>query len=181
MVIIIYSTQKAEPIPEHSITVARSKKLFQWFEGCPRNPIFTHRNLGMDYPVIYAGHGDLVDDGKGNWYVVMLASRPCKKHSSMGRETFLARVIWENGWPVIAPGVGHLEDEFTIDMPEHRFAEEITNSDVIHFWGEQLDQRLVAIEDWTSGIYSLTEREGALRMYLRKEKISREQTVHILV
>ena len=158
--------------PEHSITVARSKKLFQWFEGCPRNPIFTHRNLGMDYPVIYAGHGDLVDDGKGNWYVVMLASRPCKKHSSMGRETFLARVIWENGWPVIAPGVGHLEDEFTIDMPEHRFAEEITNSDVIHFWGEQLDQRLVAIEDWTSGIYSLTEREGALRMYLRKEKIS---------
>lgn len=90
----------------------------------------------------------------------------------MGRETFLARVIWENGWPVIAPGVGHLEDEFTIDMPEHRFAEEITNSDVIHFWGEQLDQRLVAIEDWTSGIYSLTEREGALRMYLRKEKIS---------
>lgn len=77
----------------------------------------------------------------------------------MGRETFLARVIWENGWPVIAPGVGHLEDEFTIDMPEHRFAEEITNSDVIHFWGEQLDQRLVAIEDWTSGIYSLTERE----------------------
>ena len=112
------------------------------------------------------------DDGKGNWYVVMLASRPCKKHSSMGRETFLARVIWENGWPVIAPGVGHLEDEFTIDMPEHRFVEEITNSDVIHFWGEQLDQRLVAIEDWTSGIYSLTEREGALRMYLRKEKIS---------
>lgn len=81
--------------PEHSISVARSRKLFQWFEGCPRNPIFTHRNLGMDYPVIYAGHGDLVDDGHGNWYVVMLASRPCRKHSSMGRETFLAKVIWE--------------------------------------------------------------------------------------
>ena len=80
---------------------------------------------------------------------------------------------------MIAPGVGHLEDEFTIDMPEHRFAEEITNSDVIHFWGEQLDQRLVAIEDWTSGIYSLTEREGALRMYLRKEKDFRESKLCI--
>lgn len=56
--------------PEHSISVARSRKLFQWFEGCPRNPIFTHRNLGMDYPVIYAGHGDLVDDGHGNWYTI---------------------------------------------------------------------------------------------------------------
>lgn len=51
--------------PEHSISIARSKKLFQWFEGCPRNPIFTHRNLGKNYPVIYAGHGDLVEDGKG--------------------------------------------------------------------------------------------------------------------
>lgn len=64
--------------PEHSISVARSRSLWQWFEGCPRNPIFTHRNLGMDYPVIYAGHGDLVDDGHGNWYVIMLASRPAR-------------------------------------------------------------------------------------------------------
>ena len=66
--------------PEHSISVARSKKLFQWFEGCPRNPIFTHRNSWEWITrLIYAGHGDLVDDGYGNWYVVMLASRPCKK------------------------------------------------------------------------------------------------------
>lgn len=119
--------------PEHSISVARSKKLFQWFEGCPRNPIFTHRNLGMDYPVVYAGHGDLVDDGYGNWYVVMLASRPCKKHSSMGRETFLAKVIWENGWPVIAPQVGRLEDFVEIPLEEHRFANEVTSSIVFSF------------------------------------------------
>ena len=59
--------------PEHSISVARSKELFSWFEGCKRNPIFSHRNLGKDYPVIYAGHGDLVDDEDGNWYMVMLA------------------------------------------------------------------------------------------------------------
>ena len=56
--------------------------------------------------MIYAGHGDLVEDGKGNWYVVMLASRPCEGHSSMGRETFLAKVTWENGWPVIAEASG---------------------------------------------------------------------------
>ena len=72
--------------PEHSISIARSKKLFQWFEGCPRNPIFTHRNLGKNYPVIYAGHGDLVEDGKGNWYVVMLASRPCSGLQTCGRK-----------------------------------------------------------------------------------------------
>ena len=158
--------------PEHSISVARSKKLFQWFEGCPRNPIFTHRNLGMDYPVVYAGHGDLVEDGNGNWYVVMLASRPCKKHSSMGRETFLAKVIWEDGWPVIAPGVGRLEDYVEISFPEYRFANEVTPSDCIHFWDETLDKRLIGIEKRNEEIYSLSERAGMLRLYCRREKIT---------
>lgn len=158
--------------PEHSISVARSKELFKWFEGCPRNPIFTHRNLGMDYPVIYAGHGDLVDDGRGNWYVVMLASRPCMKHSSMGRETFLAKVTWENGWPVIAPGVGHLEDEVEIPLDEYRFPKEAGLSDYIDFWSDELDDRLVGIGKRDSQIYSLTERKGMLRLYNREQKIT---------
>ncbi len=158
--------------PEHSISIARSKSLFQWFEGCPRNPIFTHRNLGMDYPVIYAGHGDLVEDGYGNWYVVMLASRPCKKHCSMGRETFIAKVIWENGWPVIAPGIGHLEEKIEIPMEEVRFPEEIGKTDALHFWKKDLDQRLVGIGKRNEEIYSLTANEGMLRLYNRKEKIT---------
>lgn len=162
--------------PEHSITVARSRELFQWFEGCPRNPIFTHRNLGMDYPVIYAGHGDLVDDGHGNWYVVMLASRPCEKHSSMGRETFLAKVIWENGWPVIAPGVGHLEDEISLPMEECRFAEEMTESDFLTFWDQTLDMRLVGIGSRDPEMYSLTEREGMLRLFTAPECIETMET-----
>lgn len=158
--------------PEHSISIARSKSLFQWFEGCPRNPIFTHRNLGTDYPVIYAGHGDLVEDGYGNWYVVMLASRPCKKHCSMGRETFIAKVIWENGWPVIAPGVGHLEEKIEIPMEEVRFPEEIGKTDALHFRKKGLDQRLVGIGKRNEQIYSLTANEGMLRLYNRKEKIT---------
>lgn len=85
--------------------------------------------------MIYAGHGDLVEDGKGNWYVVMLASRPCEGHSSMGRETFLAKVTWENGWPVIAEGVGHLEDTLELPTKEYRFPEEVSStSDHISFW-----------------------------------------------
>ena len=95
---------------DHCICVARTRSLEEPFEGCPRNPVFTHRHLGLEYPVTCAGHGDLVDDGHGNWYIVMLACRRCKDCSSMGRETFLAKVQWENGWPVIAEGVGHLED-----------------------------------------------------------------------
>lgn len=157
--------------PEHSISVARSKKIFQWFEGCPRNPIFTHRNLGMDYPVIYAGHGDLVDDEAGNWYIVMLASRPCEKHSSMGRETFLAKVTWEKEWPVISAGVGRLEDEVELPLEEYRFGKEVMEHDHFHFFGDRLDDRLLGIIKRDMVMYSLKERKGFLRLYTRKEEI----------
>lgn len=160
--------------PEHSISVARSKDIFKWFEGCPRNPIFSHRNLGKDYPIIYAGHGDLVDDENGNWYVVMLASRQCEKHCSMGRETFLAKVIWEDGWPVISPGIGRLEDKVEIPLETVRFSEENQWNDVIHFFDNTLDQRLVGIEKRNETIYSLEDRKGYLRLFAKQNRIEDE-------
>lgn len=157
--------------PEHAISVARSKELFKWFEGCPRNPIFTHRNLGKDYPVIYAGHGDLVDDKDGNWYIVMLASRPCKKKCSLGRETFLAKVVWEDGWPVINPGIGKLTEEVELPFEEYTFPKEVGSVDNIHFDSATLDERLVGIENINSNFYSLKDRPGYLRLFARPERI----------
>ena len=101
--------------PNHAVTVARSKEIFGPYENNPNNPILTHRHLGKDYPVIYVGHADLVDDTQGNWYLVMLASRRCEGYVGLGRETFLAKVFWEDGWPVVNPGVGKLED--TVMLP----------------------------------------------------------------
>lgn len=157
--------------PEHSISVARSKELFKWFEGCPRNPVFTHRNLGMDYPVVYAGHGDLVDDGKGNWYIIMLASRPCKRHSSMGRESFLAKVTWENGWPVVNAGIGKLCESMELPFEECRFANEISHHDHLHFYEGKLDDRLLGIHTRNESQYSLSARKGFIRLFAGKEKI----------
>lgn len=93
----------------HCIAVARSRQLTGPYEGCPDNPIFTHRHLGKQYPVTCVGHGDLVEDHQGNWYMVLLACRPQEGYTLKGRETFLAKVVWEDGWPVVNPGTGHLE------------------------------------------------------------------------
>lgn len=101
--------------PEHAVTVARSRDIFGPYTGNPKNPILTHRHLGKDYPVCYVGHADLVDDINGNWYMVMLASRRCEGYIGLGRETFLAKVVWEDGWPVVNPGVGKLED--IVELP----------------------------------------------------------------
>ena len=90
------------------------------------NPIITHRHLGKDYPIRYVGHADLIEDTEGNWYAVMLASRPCEWHTNLGRETFLAKVTWEDGWPVFNAGIGILEDEVTVPLAESEGEELIT-------------------------------------------------------
>lgn len=166
--------------PGHSISVARSEKIFQWFEGCPRNPIFTHRNLGADYPVIYAGHGDLVDDENGNWYIVMLASRPCKRHCSMGRETFLAKVIWEEEWPVINAGLGRLEEQVEIPLKEERFGQEVMERDHFYFYGDQLDERFLGIIKRPDEMYSLKDRTGFLRLFTTRETINEKKCASYL-
>lgn len=106
--------------PNHAISVARSKNVFGPFENNFNNPIFTHRHLGIDYPIKYVGHGDLFKAANGEWYMTMLAVRPIDKMTTMGRETFLAKVVFEEGWPVVNPGIGILTDEVEIDLPEYK-------------------------------------------------------------
>jgi xylan 1,4-beta-xylosidase len=48
---------------------------------------------------------------EGRYY--LLAMRPYGGyHYNLGRETFLVPVTWEDGWPVFAPGEGHLSTRF---------------------------------------------------------------------
>ena len=71
------------------------------FEGCPANPILTHRST--THPVQNTGHADLVADGRtATWAAVYLGVRPRGSTPGfhvLGRETFLAGVDWEDGWP----------------------------------------------------------------------------------
>ncbi|MGX7198540.1 glycoside hydrolase family 43 protein [Enterococcus nangangensis] len=96
---------------QHAISVARSTKIDGWYEGNPNNPIFTHRNLGQDYPIQNVGHGDLIEKADGTWALTCLASRFYEGYNNLGRETFLATVIWEADWPVVNPGVGKIMAE----------------------------------------------------------------------
>jgi alpha-N-arabinofuranosidase len=50
--------------------------------------------------------------------MVMLAVRPIGGYTTLGRETFLARVTWENGWPVVNSGEGRLTDKVEVNLPE---------------------------------------------------------------
>lgn len=96
---------------DHAVSIARSKSLFEPFEGHRGNPIFTHRHLGHNYPIVNVGHPDIVETQNGEWWMVLLASRPYGGYyRNLGRETFLVPFTWEDGWPVINPGKGIVED-----------------------------------------------------------------------
>jgi alpha-N-arabinofuranosidase len=88
--------------PGHCVTVARGPGPMGPWESCPHNPILTHRST--DLPIQSTGHADLVDDPHGNWWMVCLGIRPRGTYPPfhvLGRETFLAPVRWEAGWPVV--------------------------------------------------------------------------------
>lgn len=96
----------------HAVTISRSRDLHSEFQGYEGNPILTHRHLGKMYPICNPGHADIVELKDGSWYMVMLASRIYGGyHKILGRETFITPMTWEDGWPVVNPGVGHVEME----------------------------------------------------------------------
>ncbi len=84
----------------HMVTVARSKSLWGSYENYPYNPVLSNRH-DTSKEVQCTGHGDLVQDDNGNWWMVHLGIRLSRRTMShLGRETFLTPVSWREGWPV---------------------------------------------------------------------------------
>ena len=98
----------------HMLTMARSRSLTGPYEAYPHNPVMTNRSTNL--PLQAAGHADLVQDTKGNWWAVCLAVRPISyplRHL-LGRETCLLPVDWSNQWPVFGEE-GHLPETIQVD------------------------------------------------------------------
>jgi alpha-N-arabinofuranosidase len=103
---------------DHAVCVARAKDIRGPWEGKRTNPILTHRHLGKKAEIINVGHADIVDDTLGNWWMVLLASRPFNGVCPLGRETFMVPVYWENDWPCIDSKSGLIESEYSLpDLP----------------------------------------------------------------
>lgn len=94
---------------QHSEVVFRSDKVTGPYQPLESNPILTQRDLPDDRPdpITSTGHAKFVDTPNGEWWAVFLGVRPYDAAGDFntGRETFMMRVRWENGWPRITePG-----------------------------------------------------------------------------
>ncbi|SMH44708.1 Beta-xylosidase [Rathayibacter oskolensis] len=106
----------------HGVSIARSDSPEGPFETAPTNPFLTAR--GTTRPVQNTGHGDLVEGPDGSTLLVMLGVRPrgaTRAFSALGRETFVTRVEWVDGWPVAEPVQlaprGPLRDDVDFSLP----------------------------------------------------------------
>ncbi len=147
---------------DHAISIARSRSLEGPFVGKSANPIVTHRHLGKNCPVINVGHGDLVDDPTGKWWMVLLASRPNDGACNLGRETFLVPVEWEDEWPLPCPGSGRIDGPFRAPDLKSFDAGVLLGRD--DFERASLDPEWMSLRRPASAFASLAERPGWLRL-----------------
>lgn len=113
----------------HTSTIARGPAPHGPFEPCPDNPILTHRSTA--HPVQNAGHADFVQAPDGTWYAVHLGVRARGQSPAfhvLGRETFLTRVDWKDGWPVVQD----LDEQVTV--ADHSFTDDFTAPALHHRW-----------------------------------------------
>lgn len=159
---------------DHAVTIARSQNITGPYIGNPRNPILTHRHLGQAYPIVATGHADLVETPAGDWWMVALACRPYGGYYyNLGRETFIAPVVWEEDWPIVSPGLGHIAWEYESHLPA---APVIPARYSDHFDSSTLALEWNMLRTPHTPFWSLTERPGWLRLKLQAASIKESET-----
>lgn len=85
----------------HMVAYSRSESVWGPFENYPHNPVLTNRNKAP-YIIQAIGHGDLIQDNNGNWYIVTLGFRQIgtwEPYHHLGREVFLTPISFgADGW-----------------------------------------------------------------------------------
>lgn len=85
----------AGPATSHMVVAARSKNIMGPWENSPYNPV-VHTYSAKDN-WWSKGHGTLIDDVNGNWWIVYHAY--AKGYHTLGRSTLIEPVEWtEDGW-----------------------------------------------------------------------------------
>ncbi|KAF3027803.1 hypothetical protein E8E15_009494 [Penicillium rubens] len=130
----------------HMVTMARSRHVSGPYESCPNNPVLTAR--GTAEYIQYTGHCDIFQDEKKQWWGTCIGARVDDQgRCTMGRETFLTKVAWDNEWFTFE------QVKLNPSLPETRSSSNLTaKPGVDHLY----------IRDAVTGNYQLTEASVTL-------------------
>jgi alpha-N-arabinofuranosidase len=148
----------------HMQTIGRSRSPWGPFQPDPANPWATQHE-SWDYPVLSVGHCDLVDTPGHDWWTVCLGTRHYNsRHFSLGRETFLFPVTWNDGWPAVnTRWMRSLDVQHTVPA-DHPFAAQRERTD---FTSGTLGGEWNVLGPAGLQAMSLVERPGFLRLHGR--------------
>ncbi len=111
----------------HMVTIARGQTPWGPFTNCPYNPILTNRNKAPGI-IQGIGHGDLIQDKAGNWFILTLGFRQIHQwqpYHHLGREVFLTPAVFRgDGWLYCGnDGTTEASYDIVADIPQSRKAE----------------------------------------------------------
>ena len=158
---------------DHAVCMARSKNIKGPWEGKKSNPVLTHRYL-KNADVVNVGHADIFDDTEGNWWMILLASRPFNGVCPLGRETFMVPVKWEDDWLWVVSETGLIENSYPLPVyKDEAPAEWSHESSCDHFNGKlPLHWLMLRVPMNEKDIaLSLNARLGALRLFTRSAAV----------
>ncbi|WP_020619825.1 glycoside hydrolase family 43 protein [Paenibacillus daejeonensis] len=158
----------------HGQSILRSRELFGPYEAYDGNSLMTAR----EHPELLlqkSGHGDLVETQNGEWYMIHLCGRALENRTekgdrkyTLGRETAIQKVEWtEDGWLRLANGTVLPDTQVPApNLPLHPFPSRPARDD---FDSKTLDIHFQSLRiPLDETFYSLTAREGHLRLYGRE-------------
>lgn len=136
----------------------------------------------MKEDIMCTGHGDIIEDANGNWWMVCLGIRPITNENrrvllhNLGRETFLAPVRWEDGWPIVGMEgkEGMLELEMKGPLPGKPEEVDLDFSDDFRESSFKLDYNYLRNPEKEN--YLLCPEEGCLKLHGSKVTLSMEDT-----
>lgn len=161
---------------QHSEVIFRSKKVDGGFVPYENNPILTQRDLNpeRENPITSTGHADLVETPEGAWYAVFLGCRPyAGEFYNTGRETFMAPVVWQNGWPTIMEK--HTEVQYQYPVPfasTKKIANNFSGNYLVKedFNSNKLHPRFVFLRNPTEDLYHI--QKGFLELPLKATAVA---------
>jgi alpha-N-arabinofuranosidase len=159
---------------QHSEVVFKSTKVDGPYMPFDRNPILTQRHLDpkRKNPITSTGHADFVQTESDDWWAVFLGCRPYDDdYYNTGRETFLAPVRWQNGWPVINPDYVEVQyhspilQKSSVEKTGIRYSGNFVLKD--DFATDKLGYSWLFLRTPRTQWHSLSQRQGYLILQLR--------------
>ncbi|KAG7085564.1 hypothetical protein E1B28_003120 [Marasmius oreades] len=180
----------------HRVTIQRGPAPSGPWENNPANPVLFN-GADLKNEVQWTGHADLLQDSNGSWWGSALGVVPQQgnlSHIQLGRQTFLFPVIWESGWPVFNDGKpltlhleGVLEDKQAVREYSLEFALNTTQTtktslkSLDPMGSPVLDDTFYTLRTPQKPFYSLTARQGFLRLYGNAYKVGDRDTPALLL